>query len=283
MIPLSSSSSLSSSVFKLKSITIKLQNLFQNFQNSKSNLYFTTSSSSHSQFRYYYYSISNIDSINKKSLHNQPQEKNIQYFDPEVKLEKFAHLYQSDQKVKEVIKRILNFYEYLKYNVYKQLPSTLSLNDMLYILQVHQFRNNNNKIIISDILKCFEQLGAIEKKRIMRKEKKEEFFLSFEERKIENDFFQGIWKKTDNNVKMTNLEPSCDDGGHKELYYGLWHNNLFIRFNTKYLTRYKVNHKVRLAGIFGQKLIVDLDYGDQNKLMKFRHIEFIANNISEYN
>ena len=60
--------------------------------------------------------------------------------------------------------------------------------------------------------------------------------------KFINDWEAGIWDS------------------HGELSYGLWHNSLLSRISKQAVRDYRHRHFLRQTALFGQKLIVDLDY-----------------------
>lgn len=54
------------------------------------------------------------------------------------------------------------------------------------------------------------------------------------------------------------------------LEYGLWHNSLMSRITKQSVRDYRQRHLLRQAALFGQKLIIDLDYDHYMKLYESR-------------
>jgi len=63
------------------------------------------------------------------------------------------------------------------------------------------------------------------------------------------DMVQGIWS----------------DETETQLVYGLWHNSLGTRIAKSLIRDYRHGHRLRQTAMFGQKLIVDLDYDQYMK------------------
>ncbi|XP_027197288.1 mitochondrial ribonuclease P protein 1 homolog [Dermatophagoides pteronyssinus] len=173
----------------------------------------------------------------------------------EVTVNQFQMLFKTNPKCKGQIEEILNLYELEKYTT-QQVPSILSVNDMKRLLSTYDDEKELRKMIKFFYTRECDKFNTYKKKFY----KKQEMLEKKREKYGENDEWeQGVF----------------DIQGH--LVYGLWHNSLISRITKQAIRDYRSNHISRQTCLFGQKLIVDLDY---DQYMKPSEIGLLAKQIS---
>jgi ribonuclease P protein 1 len=153
----------------------------------------------------------------------------------ELEVKTFSELI-TNKEINEKIELILSEYEYEKYTTLR-VPTTLTINHMKDLLLAKDSIERKQMFNFL-FVKEFSKLKDI----IRRKEHSQEFWAQKNERYSQlNSDRTGLWDK-DNN-----------------LVYGLWHNSLFSKISKNAVNRLSIN-KLRVTALFGQKLVIDLDY-----------------------
>lgn len=172
-----------------------------------------------------------------------------------VSVDQFQMLFKTNPERKAQIEEILNIYELEKYTT-QQVPSVLSMNDMKKLLTTYHDEKELRKMI--------------------------KFFYTRECDKF-NSYKKKFYKKQEIQEKKREKYGDNDDWEHGifdrqgQLVYGLWHNSLLSRITKQAVRDYRNNHFLRHTCLFGQKLIVDLDY---DQYMKPSEIGLLAKQIS---
>ncbi len=168
----------------------------------------------------------------------------------DLSVENFSQLI-TDNKVKEKISLILSEYEYEKYTTLR-VPKTLTIEDMRDLLRVKESHERQSMI------KYFynKQIQKSLKKKFLKR--KSEIYWS-EKQKLYSE-------RSAQNIPKTGI---FDDNGN--IVYGLWHNSLFTKFLRNSFIRFHAN-RLRIAALFGQKLIIDLDFDPFMRLSECRSL-----------
>ncbi len=170
----------------------------------------------------------------------------------ELRVDSFSQLI-TDEKIREKVEQILAEYEYEKYTSLR-VPTTLTIEDMSHLLSCFGFFERK-KLIQHLFLKEILRLKAKDK-QIENKDK----YLAEKHEK---------WSQMD--CQKTGL---FDNKG--DLVYGLWHNSMVAKI-FKYHCNKLFNHRLRNAALFGQKLVIDLDY---DQYMKFSECRQLAKQLA---
>lgn len=160
---------------------------------------------------------------------------------------KYEQLFTSWNK--DIIKLILKQYEYLKFES-GNVPSDISISQMSDLLEMS---NDNER------KKYFRHLFLKEIRKIKDNHKKTQ----------KKDNYQNyICNRSERTLGI------FDQNG--QLSYQLWGNNLFGRISSGNLCKIRTEKRLRFASMFGQKLVIDLDYDDYMSLnecrIQVRHI-----------
>jgi len=152
----------------------------------------------------------------------------------------------TNNKIKGQIELILSEYEYEKYTSLR-VPSNLTIDNMNDLLIV---KDSTDRKKMFDFLyqKEFARLKTIRK----RKESSEKY-----------------WSEKSLVYSKSNAERTGIWDNDHNLIYGLWHNSLFSKINRVSINRFYTN-RLRLAAMFGHKLVIDLDYDKYMKLAECR-------------
>lgn len=158
------------------------------------------------------------------------------------------------------IDKVLQQYEYIKYMV-GHVPSDLTtenMSDLIYMKNDKERERFLRYLFLTESRKLKDRL---------KKAEKSEQYQKFNEERSERTF--GVF----------------DENG--ELSYRLWGNTLMSRINSRCISRLKTEPKLRYSSLFGQKLIIDLDFDDLMSLsecrIQVRHIVMTLVNNINYN
>ncbi|XP_054167785.1 mitochondrial ribonuclease P protein 1 homolog [Oppia nitens] len=164
----------------------------------------------------------------------------------ELTVETFKELVTNDT-IGNKIEIILNEYEYEKYTTLR-VPITITTNQMRDLLSL------DNPL---DRKRWFSYLHKRQKARQKTNDKRREHTVEFWAQKSQkyspNEPRTGFW----------------DQNG--QLIYGLWHNSLFTKIPLTIIRRYYI-HRLRTAAMFGQKLVIDMDFDQYMKLAECRQL-----------
>ncbi|CAG2176574.1 unnamed protein product, partial [Oppiella nova] len=151
----------------------------------------------------------------------------------------------TDDTVRDKIETILSEYEYEKYTTL-QVPTTITTTQMKDLL------------CLSDSLERKRWLTYLCKRQKARHK-------SNEKRKNNSmDYLTRLQQKYSEDKPRTGLW----DNDH-QLVYGLWHNTLFTKIPANHIKRHYI-HRLRNAALFGQKVVIDLDFDDCMRLSETR-------------
>lgn len=176
-----------------------------------------------------------------------------------VAIKSFSSLYKADPSNRSKIEYILNLYEHEKYTGMSFMPERITSIEMRDLLAVFP-----DETEILRTLKFFYKRECARQNTVTRKAIKRNEMI---ETKI--DRFGP--KATDRNEWDIGI---FDQNGN--IVYGLWHNTLHNRVPKQAVRDYRHRHLLRQAAMFGQKLIVDLDY---DEFMKQYEIRLLATQI----
>ena len=167
---------------------------------------------------------------------------------------------KDSDEIQAKIDETLQHYEYIKY-MNGQVPSDLSVNQMADLISMRHQKERERHIRYLFITESRKM-----KDRIKKAAKTAEFQKYLQERP-ERVF--GIFDE------------------HGDLSYNLWGNAVLPRINPRCISRLRTETKLRNASLFGQKLIIDLDYDDHMSLnecrIQVRHIVMAMVNNMCYN
>lgn len=176
----------------------------------------------------------------------------------QLSIEMYKQLYGLEKKNHDKISNILNLYEHLKYTT-SEVPTTLTLADMIYMLKVYPDEKELHRSIKffykRECHKYKSRKKKVERKIQIREKKVEKYGQN------EDEWSVGIWDT------------------NQELVYGLWHNSILGRITKKSVRDFRHNHLLRHAAMFGQKLIIDLDY---DQYMKMYEANLLASQIGVF-
>lgn len=162
------------------------------------------------------------------------------------------------QITQDMIDQVLQQYEYIKYMV-GHVPSDLTTENMSDLIHMQKEKERE---------RFLRYLFLTESRKLKDRQKKAEKsaqYQQFNEQRSERTF--GIFDE------------------HGELSYRLWGNTLMSRINARCISHLRTEPKLRYASLFGQKLIIDLDYDELMTLsecrIQVRHIVMMmVNNLS---
>lgn len=172
-----------------------------------------------------------------------------------VSLKDFSSLYDSNPANKVAIEHIIALYEHEKYTGTSEVPTRLSVLDMKDLLAVFpEEKEIKRSFKFFFNRECARHNSGIRKaeRRVMMVEKKREKYNLSDIKQFDN-WSVGIWDEPEEN-----------------LIYGLWHNSLLSRIPKQATRDYRHRHLLRQTAMFGQKLIIDLDYDQYMKLYECR-------------
>ncbi len=79
-----------------------------------------------------------------------------------------------------------------------------------------------------------------------------------------------ILEKRLNKHSESSVRSGIFDPKSGAIVYGLWHNSLFTRIERKHLFRYLTKTKLKNAALFGQKVVIDMDFDPYMTLTECR-------------
>lgn len=153
---------------------------------------------------------------------------------------KYRHLINDDYSS---IDSILKEYDYLKYMT-GYVPSDISVEQMSDLLSMENERQRKQYLRYLFLNEIRKQKD--ERKRSERKQRYQQYLDTRAERTF------GIF----------------DDNG--QLSYQLWSNTMIGRISSRNVSHIRTTQRLRYASMFGQKLIIDLDYDDHMSLSECR-------------
>lgn len=157
--------------------------------------------------------------------------------------------------IEQQIDEVLQQYEHIKY-INGSVPSDLSVSQMSDLLSMRNSKEREvyiRYLFLTESRKIKDRLKKMEKKA-----KFEQYLKQRPEREL------GIFEA---------------DG---KLRYDLWSNSIMSRLNSRSISKLRTESKLRYASLFGQKLIIDLDYDDYMSLSEARiQIRHIVNMMVE--
>ncbi|KAI2810071.1 tRNA methyltransferase 10 C [Blomia tropicalis] len=165
----------------------------------------------------------------------------------------FSKLYESRKDstdIRSTIDHIIHLYEREKYTEQMHVPTTLTLKDMEDLIRVYPDEK--------ELLRSLKFFFTRECKRINDTKRTLN-------KKLERDAAKKV--KYNNKVEDWQLGIFNDNG---DLEYGLWHNSLLSRITKQSVRDYRHKWLLRQSAMFGQKLIIDLDYDEYMKLYEAR-------------
>lgn len=158
----------------------------------------------------------------------------------ELKVDMYKSIYKENKSLKKKIEHILGVYEHGKYTT-MEMPTDLTMKDMNYLLQVCDEEKELNRT-----LKFFYTRECTRYNSRRKKLK-----AKLERAKVRNphdDWSYGVFDE------------------NNEIAYGLWKNSIVNRVTKQSVRDYRQNHLLRSAALFGQKLLIDLDYDQYMKI-----------------
>lgn len=165
----------------------------------------------------------------------------------DLKVDDFKKLYKTDSKKHALVSHILTLYEHVKYTT-MLAPSTLTIQEMDYLLKLYPDEKELHRAFKYFYKRECDKFNTKKKYLAKKVEIKKKKLLKYGE----NDEWEvGIFDS------------------NNQLNYGLWHNSIMGRI-TKQSVRDLRNHKLRISAMFGQKIIVDLDYDNYMKVYETR-------------
>ncbi len=90
------------------------------------------------------------------------------------------------------------------------------------------------------------------------------------------------WAKKKEIYSQSNASRSGIWDNDMNLVYGLWHNSLFSKISSVAVNRLYVN-KLKISALFGQKLVIDLDYDQYMRLSECRQLAKQLQLLYNYN
>ncbi|KAH9404717.1 tRNA methyltransferase 10 C [Tyrophagus putrescentiae] len=200
---------------------------------------------------------SSTKSISKKGEKPPPKTTATHSFGPTfetLSLDTFESLYASKPENRSKVEHILALYEHEKYTGTSEVPTVLTTLEMADLLAVFPDER--------ELKRTFKFFFKRECARFNTATKKAARKISVLEAKMTK-------------YKTTNLDgvKEWDVGiwnSQGNLEYGLWHNSLMSRITKQSVRDYRQRHLLRQAALFGQKLIIDLDYDHYMKLYESR-------------
>lgn len=158
------------------------------------------------------------------------------------------------------IDKVLQQYEYIKYMV-GHVPSDLTTENMSDLICMKNDKERER------FLRYLFLTESRKLKDRLKKTQKTELYQKFNEERSERTF--GVFDE------------------HGKLSYRLWGNTLMSRINARCISRLRTEPKLRFSSLFGQKLIIDLDFDDLMSLsecrIQVRHIVMTLVNNINYN
>lgn len=173
----------------------------------------------------------------------------------EITIDNFQPLYDNNVDNRSKIHEILQLYELNKYTT-QEVPTKLTLSDMEKLLSTFNDKNELEKMLKFFYTRECDRF----------KSKRKSFFKKQENRQ----------KKLEKYGNDDNWNSGIFDN-NGELIYGLWHNSLLSRISKQCARDYRHKNLLRQSALFGQKLIIDLDY---DQYMKPSEIGLLAQQIA---
>lgn len=191
----------------------------------------------------------------KAKLISEPSSSNLQLTFETLSIDTFASLFASKPENKSKIEHILALYEHEKYTGTSEVPTALTVLEMSDLLSVFPDEKELKRTLKFFYKRECARFSSATKKaarKVTILEAKMEKYKTTSVLDVDKDWEVGIWNSNGN------------------LEYGLWHNSLLSRITKQAVRDYRHRHLLRQAAMFGQKLIVDLDYDHYMKLYESR-------------
>lgn len=156
-------------------------------------------------------------------------------------LEEYEKLYEGNDDVKREIQKILDDYEYMKYDTIGRVPSRITVMMMSRLLDDAMTHSSR-----SSLLNYFYKTELSQRLYERRRTKD----------KILN--VQNLKNKWGESLDAEPRSGFFDSNG--DLMYGLWHNSPFVRIPDDAIKSGSSGSRLRQAAMFGSKLVIDFAY-----------------------